>query len=77
MGEVLTELEHVELKEAGLILTDVDGAETGLLLDAEAQDRTVNGVHDVHRVLVVHVKDDGAGQQRNFWNASLSLPIVP
>ena len=73
VGEVLTEFEDIELKEAGLVLADVDGAETGLLLDAEAQDRTVNGVHDVHRVLVVHVKDNGAGQQRKLLERQLEL----
>ena len=77
VGEVLTEFEDIELKEAGLVLADVDGAETGLLLDAEAQTgrsmEFTTSIVFLSSMLKTTVRDSSA----NFWNASLSLPIVP
>ena len=75
VGKLLTQFEDVELEEAGLVLADVDGAEAGLLLDAEAQHRAVDGVDNVHRVFIVHVEDDRAGQQRKLLERELELPF--
>ena len=73
VGKLLTQFEDVELEEAGLVLADVDGAEAGLLLDAEAQHRAVDGVDNIHRVFIVHVEDDRAGQQRKLLEREFEL----
>jgi len=75
VGEVLTEFEDVELKEAGLVLADVDGAETGSmpkLRTGRSMEFTTSIVF-LSSMLKTTVRDSSA----NFWNASLSLPIVP
>ena len=71
--EGFAELLDVELIETGAVFLQVDGAEAGFLLDAEREHRTVDGVHDVQGVAVVHIENDGAGQKRELLERELEL----
>ena len=73
VGERLTQLQHVELKETGLVLLDIDGTDAGFLVDAETDHRAVDGADHVHGVAVVHVKDHRAGQQRKLLEGQFQL----
>ena len=73
MGKGFAQFQHVELVKAGLVFRHMDSAEVGFLPDAEAEHRPVDGVHHVHRVVVVHVKGHRAGKQGELLERQFEL----
>ena len=65
---------QVELIEAGTVLLNVHRLVVAAVLDAEGAHPALDGVHDVHGVLVVRVgKDHELGHQREAFEGKLQL----
>lgn len=65
---------QVELEEAGLILLYIDGLIVTVVVDAESAHTAVEGIHNVHRVLVVGVcKDHELGHKGEALEGKLQL----
>ncbi len=70
----LAPLLEVELKEAGLVLLHIDGLIIAVVVDAEGADTAVEGIHNVHGVLVVGVGEDHElGHQGKALEGKLQL----